>query len=86
LSLSRIRLVPTAGGRHDVVEVDGHDIAGGLRSYTLRSEAGSMPVLEIQVGMFEAEVHGEARVILTPKAHEALVKLGWTPPGGPGGD
>jgi hypothetical protein len=85
LSLSRIRLVPTVGGIRDVVEVDGQDLASGLRGYTLHSQAGSMPTLELQLGMFEAEVHGVARVILTPAAHEALVKLGWTPPGGPSG-
>lgn len=75
--------MPTVGGVRDVVEVDGQDLAPGLRGYTLRSAAGSMPVLELQVGMFEAEVDGEARVVLRPSAHEALVKLGWTPPGGP---
>jgi hypothetical protein len=83
--LSRIRLVPTVGGIRDVVEVDGQDLARGLRGYTLRSQAGSMPVLELQLGMFEGEVDGEARVVLTSGTHETLVKLGWTPPEGPAG-
>ena len=81
-NLSRIRLVPTAGGRRDIVEVDGHDVTSGLRAYTLRSKVGHFPILELELGVFETEVRGEARVVITSGTREALVKLGWTPPEG----
>jgi hypothetical protein len=79
---NRIRLVPKIAGYHDVVEVDGQDVANGLRGYTLRSKAGHMPTLELDLRVFDTEVDGEARVVVPAGTREALIKLGWTPPGG----
>lgn len=85
--LKKIRIVPSFAGTKDVVEIDGQDLANACRGYTLRAHVGHVPELELDLFIIaEAnEVNGEVLVIVPDRTREALINLGWTPPGGNNG-
>lgn len=75
----RLRLTP---GRASTVEIDGHDLANGIRSLRLDADAGSLPELHIDLAVIDVtEVESEQTRVVVPEATaEALRALGWTPP------
>lgn len=69
-----------AGGPHSLT-VDGHDISKGVRSLALDIERGSLPMLSIDLAVFEVtDVEGPARLLIPDGTRDALVAMGWTPP------
>jgi hypothetical protein len=69
-------------GLHQLA-VDGHDISHGVSTLTMRLESGSLPVVELELGIVEIErVEAEEAELYIPDAtRDALITLGWTPPG-----
>jgi hypothetical protein len=79
-----LRAILTPGlGPGTTLEVNGHDITKTVRSMTLTAEAGNFVTAEIDVVVFDAEINGEATIQLPEATHDALMKLGWTPPDQP---
>jgi len=69
-------------GRGEIL-VDGHDIASAVTGFDILSDPGDPASLRLTLTLPLLEVHADrAMVGFTPAVHEALVALGWTPPGG----
>jgi hypothetical protein len=69
-------------GRGSLI-VDGKDLSNGVGGLTLRSEAGKANVLTLDVIPHVVSMKGEVKVIVSDASHDALVAIGWTPPGEP---
>ena len=78
-----VRIRTTRFGMQDEVEVGGVRIEKGLRSYELQASVNEMPRLVIDFAVLDvAEVSAEGvQLYIPPATVEALVALGWTPPG-----
>jgi hypothetical protein len=64
------------------LHVDGHDLSKATRGVSLQGGADQIPQLTIDLIVFDAEVEIEGAVTHIPAATvDALVTLGWTPPG-----
>ncbi len=85
--MSRAAVRLRLGPEDTTVAIDGHDIAPAVRSLSLSHDGDNRgPVLELDLTWITVDLATEeAVVVLTPATHEALVKLGWTPPP-PNGD
>lgn len=78
-----VRLAVDASQPHrPLVEVDGTNITRALSSYTLTQSVRGVPVLTVEVVIPTVEFQGKATVVVSDRCAEALVALGWTPPGG----
>lgn len=64
-----------------VVEVDGTDLAQSARSVQITATVGAPPRLVLEFPLHEIKVEGEMQVAVTDRVAEALISLGWTPPG-----
>lgn len=75
-------LAITSEGVTGKVELDGVDIANGIRSLVLTMRAGELPTLQIDPLILSSEVIESHFVHTTvdERAHAVLVSLGWTPP------
>lgn len=63
------------------VHVDGHDLSTSLRGFRLTGEAGQMPILELDLIVYDhAAVGAEAEVTIPATTRETLITLGWRPP------
>ncbi|MFC4034554.1 hypothetical protein ACFO3J_24200 [Streptomyces polygonati] len=74
--------VQGTGPFHHRVIVDGVDLSRGLTGLSLRIGIGSVPELTLDVQLIDiSELKDiEAKVLIAPATHDALVTLGWTPP------
>lgn len=73
--------ITLAKGR-GTVEVGGVDLARAVQGLNLSAEAGSPPVLTLDLRLIElSQFESDETVIHIPAAtRDALVALGWTPP------
>lgn len=62
------------------VEVGGHDISSGVRSYILTASALQLPILQIDLMVDEVMSEGEVEYLIPQPTRDVLVALGWTPP------
>lgn len=74
------RLHLTPGGTGSFVELDGQRLPG-VRGVTLTHKVRRTPTITVDLVMHEIEVDGEMTVTVPDKTREALIALGWTPPG-----
>lgn len=67
---------------HAVIRVGGYDIAPAVAALTLKARVGEVPTLKLELpaGMFMFD-GDDVQVRLAPAQADALVALGWTPPG-----
>lgn len=71
----------TQSGVDQTVRLDDVDITHALRGVTLKVEAGSLPVAELDAVLFDVDTVAEGAIIHVPdETRAALVALGWTPP------
>lgn len=69
------------------VDLDGHDLSKGVRRLTIEVEAGNRPRVEMELTVHAIEVteigvkDSHFEVSMPDEAREALITLGWTPPG-----
>lgn len=77
-----IKPAPEWGPGQVHVEVDGNDISKALRGLTVRLGAGHLPEVELDLSVIDVTDFGmpEVMVHIPEAVHDALVKLGWTPP------
>lgn len=69
--------------RQATVEVNGASVGAAVESYTLTQRVGEPPRLTFEVPLVTRAVFdGPAVVVMSDRCAEALVALGWTPPGG----
>ncbi|MFD6474393.1 hypothetical protein ACFWEH_12945 [Streptomyces anulatus] len=85
--MSTHRIEIGSDGLAHSLRIDGHDISKGATGLTLTiGRAGELPELQVDLRPIDVSTAGaiEARVFLTPSAHDALVAIGWTPPAAEG--
>ena len=79
----RLRVQITSDGHDQRIIIDGHDVSSGVTAATLKVNAGSLPVLELDVLLYQdgaiADID-EVRAIVPPETATVLERLGWTPP------
>ncbi|MFD0885755.1 hypothetical protein ACFQ08_14485 [Streptosporangium algeriense] len=65
------------------LELDGHNIARGLRRAVLDLDPSGVPTLELEIRVHELERLDveEVQVLLPEATRDLLTRLGWTPPG-----
>jgi hypothetical protein len=71
-------------GMYDsTIEINGRDIGPAVRAVTVHAKAGHLTVVELDLLVGAATRADLADVLVTvpPAVHDALVALGWTPPG-----
>lgn len=68
--------------RGGTVEIDGHDISAAITAVRVDAEASRMPRVTVDVASFSTTIDGTATIGIPQRTHDALVALGWTPPGG----
>lgn len=70
------------GAGHEVL-VDGHDLSHAIQTLSLDMRAGQMPRVDLMLNIFDVTQFGDAemRLAFAPGVEEALIALGWTPPG-----
>ena len=80
----RITASPTGYGPGDKVEVGAVDITRGLRGYRLDAASGHAPRLTLDLLIRDVTpIDAEGVQVIVPQGtRDALVALGWTPPGG----
>jgi hypothetical protein len=63
--------------------VDGQDISSAVRGVILKSRVDELDTVLLELHVVEGTgmESGDARVMIPPQTHDALVALGWTPPG-----
>lgn len=84
MSMHQVVITPNAPGLGlHRFEVDGHDITHAVHKAALWLEPGCLPELEVELHLLESRrLEAEDAVVSVPAAtREALVALGWTPPG-----
>ncbi|MEV4093791.1 hypothetical protein [Streptosporangium saharense] len=66
------------------LELDGHNVAHGLRRAVLDLDPSRVPTLELEIRVHEIErLDAEEVQVLLPEAtRDLLTRIGWTPPGG----
>lgn len=69
------------------LELDGHNVASGIRRAVLDLDRNMMPRLELEirvheVGRLDVEEVEEVEVVLPEDTRDLLTRLGWTPPEG----
>ncbi|MFE6816025.1 hypothetical protein [Streptomyces sp. NPDC057677] len=74
-----VRIDVNGAGR-GTVEVNGTDISHAVRAVRLGSEAGELPTVELELGVYDVSTQAEAQVYITEETEAALIALGWTPP------
>ncbi|MFJ8743433.1 hypothetical protein ACIRL2_29160 [Embleya sp. NPDC127516] len=73
----------TSRGTGHALAVDGVDISDAVACVDLVVEAGQPARLVLTPAVHEVEVdQDQVEIHLAPRAHAALVLLGWTPPAG----
>lgn len=72
----------SSNGMVHTLLVDGVDLSHGLRGAQLTLAAGELPTLTVDplIADLDGADLGQAHVVVTEHAVEALVALGWTPP------
>lgn len=83
MSTHRIAITPDwpPGAGH--VELDGHDITDAIRGTAITMDAAGPPLVTLRLNVVELDGidSKDAQVFITDDTREALIKLGWTPPG-----
>lgn len=80
----RLSITPTGRGyRGYRVEVDGTDIADAVQALTVEMNGGRPVTAELDLGFVEIARFDspDAEILFAQDSHDALVHLGWTPPG-----
>jgi hypothetical protein len=75
------------GPRHTRVELDGHDVSGGLYGFTFEHNAkpGTFARMTLDLTVTgPIEIEGDVRVVVPDAVADLLKLIGWTPP--PGGE
>jgi hypothetical protein len=67
-------------GSHVEIQLNGEDIAGGVRALRIDMEAGDVNAATLELLAPTYEVDGEFQVYLPEETQAALKQLGWTPP------
>lgn len=63
------------------IEVDGNDLSSSARGCTLKLAAGTVPVLTVDLLLWDdVDAEGEAVVLVPDKTGAVLTALGWAPP------
>lgn len=62
------------------VEIDGVPVEQTVTSLAFSVNARGERRVTLELPWVEAEVSGEARIVLPERTREVLVALGWTPP------
>ncbi len=76
-------VLPAIPGVGTKVEVGGFDLTNAVRAVRIDSAVGQVTELYLDLVILESTTFdGEVVVQLPDATHEALVKLGWTPPEG----
>lgn len=76
-----IPAVPGKGGTTSII-IDGADLTNACRALTLRSQVGHITTLTLDLLLLEGiEVDGETITVIPTATRDALIALGWTPPG-----
>lgn len=78
----KIRLTHDVYDGGAVLEVDGRDIAGQVRSVTVTAGVGQKTEVALELAVFE--VDGMATVSMSNATRRLLLAYGWTPPAGSG--
>lgn len=76
LSRAEIRL----GHRKHSVVIGDHDISNATRGLVIRHTMGDLPTIELDLVVLNLGTKANARIVLSPATHDALIALGWTPP------
>lgn len=78
--MNHVRITSKTTGS-GTIEVDGQDVSGSIRSFTLTAGVGRITELDLEVvPRLVAEFDGQAFIRLTPDFEAFLTGLGWTPP------
>lgn len=68
-------------GHGGTIKLDGHDIAKGVRGFTLTAGVGEVTRLELDLALLDmSTVSGEVKVVIPAEAWDLLERMGWTPP------
>lgn len=81
--MSKIEISGTGLPGGTAVRLDDQDIVRDLRGLTLTMGVDRVPVVELDVSVFEGvglELE-DVQVYIPESTRELLVRLGWTPPG-----
>ncbi|MFG2899536.1 hypothetical protein ACGFZH_20945 [Streptomyces zaomyceticus] len=71
------------GSGHGTIKINDVDISRAVRGLTLRAEADELPVIELELLVFDVSTHAEVtRVYIPEETEAALIALGWDPPVG----
>ncbi|RSS51378.1 hypothetical protein [Streptomyces sp. WAC01280] len=71
------------GSGHGTIKINDVDISRAVRGLTLRAEVDELPVIELELLVFDVSTHVEAARFYVPKETEAvLIAMGWDPPVG----
>lgn len=79
---AEVKLGPVGTGS---VVLDGVDVSGGVAGVSLDSRVGQLTRLRLELPAVEFDFSGAVCVEIPAEVHDALVALGWTPPGGADG-
>jgi hypothetical protein len=80
----QLKIASRNGGAAQVI-LDGIDIRDAVTGLSLKLEAGQPAEVTLHTIPDHTYFHGAAKVMLPRQTHEALVRLGWTPPPPEGG-
>ncbi len=82
--MTHLHVTGIGAGRYKV-ELDGHDIAHGLRSLSIDLDGERPPQVTAELNVFEVRelALDDVRVSIPDATRELLVRLGWTPPSDP---
>jgi ABC-type phosphate transport system permease subunit len=66
---------------HGMLALDDKELSNAVNGFTLTSQAGQASVLELDIVPYLTTVTAEVTVTIPAATREALIALGWTPPG-----
>jgi hypothetical protein len=74
--------MPEWGPGRARIEVNGHDISNAVSGMDLRLRPGEIPELNLDLRVLDVSSvdSAEVEVFIPSQVHDALVKLGWSPP------
>jgi hypothetical protein len=82
MTVRNVRITAAPNPHDAVIEIDGQPIQRAVRSYTLTHNIDdTTPQLTHDLAHITANINGQARILLFDATRDALLALGWTPPG-----
>jgi hypothetical protein len=66
----------------EAIDLDGLDVGRHVSGFTLQMRASELPKLTLDMSVaVVTKFDGDVQASVDPATHQALIQLGWTPPG-----